>query len=73
MTDKQYWKTEMLDAYNDYTAREFNSEPIEASWPEDGVIGLAYTTYEFEEKYFFEHVETEADVVKEVLAKFSED
>ena len=25
------------------------------------------------EKYFFEHVETEADVVKEVLAKFSED
>lgn len=48
------WKNEMLDAYNDYTASEFNSEPIEA-WPEDGVVGLAYTTYEFEEKYFFEH------------------
>jgi len=51
---KEYWKAEMLDAYNSYTACEFNSEPIEA-WPEDGVIGLAYTTYEFEEKYFFEH------------------
>lgn len=44
----------MLYSYNSYCADEFDNEPLEA-WPEDGVVGLAYTTYEFEEKYNFEH------------------
>ena len=44
----------MLYSYNSYCADEFDNEPLEA-WPEDGVVGLAYTTYEFEEKYWIEH------------------
>ena len=44
----------MLHAYNSYSAEEFNNDPIE-SFPEDGILNLAYTTYEFEEKYNFSH------------------
>ena len=51
---EDYYKADMLGAFNDYCANEFDNEPIEA-WPEDGIIGLAYTSYEFEEEYNFEH------------------
>lgn len=59
---EEYWRAEMLDAYNDYVSQEFDDRPME-KFPENGILGLAYTTYEFEDKYDFSHeIQAEFDL-----------
>ena len=46
--DKKLAKA-LLDAYNLYSLREFDYDPI-SSLPEDGVLHVAYTTDEDDER-----------------------
>lgn len=49
-----YQRRKILKAYNEYTSEEFSNEPIKRL-PKDGILDLAYTTYEFDDDSKYSH------------------
>ena len=47
-------KRKVLEAFNDYIGREYNENPWD-ELPEDGILPIAYTTYEFDDDYKYTH------------------
>ena len=61
-------QTALLDAYNDYSYREFRNEEVEL--PTDGILGIAYTTYDDNGEY---GMQVSYDYINEVELFYSND